>query len=230
MAWADFAVVGVGAVEAGIGAEKASKAKKRAAQLNQTRPKESISPETQEAVSLEASELSRPNNPYGDQDRDFTNSLGAILKGGGDPNSIGSLFSSDNAGRARMATMQEQIRLQKVNNLVSSLRGEGQERQDVFGFNEWAPWADSAQANAQEKQADQSEIYGGINTAVSGLAGYLKTQGPKTPKPANDPFKYSRQYGVTPNPTVASTTTTNINPSVGTWMQPSFTQLNPGNG
>ena len=118
MSWAAVAVAGVGAVETGIGAVKASKARKRAEQLNKTRPKESVSPETQEAVALESSELSKPSNPYGDQDSDFANSLNAILKGGGDPNSIGNLFSSDQAGRGRQAAMQEQIRLAKVNNLV----------------------------------------------------------------------------------------------------------------
>lgn len=230
MSWAAVAVAGVGAVEAGIGAAKASKARKRAAQLNATRPKEAISPETKQSVSLLESELSKPQNPYGDQDRDFTNSLSAILKGGGDPNSIGELFSSDQVGRARMATMQEQIRLAKVNNLVSALRGEGQERQDVFGFNEWAPYADAAQANAAERQSDQSMIYGGINTAVSGLAGYLNNRQPNTRKQSvQQPYSFStgsRTIASTPNADLP----TNINPSADTWMQPTFTPLNTGNG
>lgn len=230
MSWAAVAVAGVGAVETGIGAAKASKARKRAAQLNATRPKESISPETKEAVSLQESELSKPTNPYGDQDRDFTNSLDAILKGGGDANSIGQLFSSDQAGRGRQAAMQEQIRLAKVNNLVASLKGEGQERQDVFGFNEWMPWADASQANAAERQSDQAMVYGGINTAVSGMAGYLNNRQTKTPTPKNqEPYSFStgaRNIATMPN----SDLPTNINPSAGTWMQPSFTPLNTGNG
>lgn len=166
---------GLGVAEAGIGLINKGKANKRAKELAASRPKLQSSPYLKDQLSLAESELSTgmsadAKRAYeSDMDSSLSASLGTITRMGGSPNDVGSVFASNANGRARLAIMKDNLRLNQINNLSRAQEASEEERQKEFQFNDWAPWADAAKANANDKAAATSEIFGGINTAAGGV-------------------------------------------------------------
>jgi hypothetical protein len=173
----------IGLAETAIGMINAGKAKKKAAQLAASRPKYQESPYIKDELSLAESELSTgmsgaASNAYEQGiDRDLSSSLNTILKGGGSVNNVAEVFGQSTQGRQRLALMKENLRLNQVNNLVRAQQDSTEQREKAFQFNQWAPWADQSQANAQARTAAQGQIMSGINTIGSAGMGYLNKVG-----------------------------------------------------
>ena len=183
MAAVAIGTAAVGIAEFGIGASKASKAKKEAAHLEQTRPKASISGQIKDDLSLAESDLSngissKALQAYTEQqDKGMSTGISAIQRMGGSANNIGDLFGKSLEGAGSLAMIQEQSRQQKVANLVRARQSYANEEEKVFEFNEWKPWADEVQANAQAKQAASNMEMAGINTVVSAGTSYAGAKG-----------------------------------------------------
>lgn len=177
-----WAAVAVGVGTAAYGVVKGAKAKKEAKRLAASRPELEASPYLDDQLSLAKSELSSgmsgaAENAYEQGlSRDVSSSLDAILKGGGDVNNVAEIFDRSAVGRQRLALMKENLRLSQIGNLVNAQNAYGNQEQQRFQFNQWAPWADSAQANAQARQGAQNMIWSGVQTAGSGVAGYMQGQ------------------------------------------------------
>lgn len=174
--------VGKGAYEAISGGIAERKAKKEAAHLEQTRPKASISGQIKSDLSLAESELAGGISPqaaraYTEQsDKALGTGVSAIQRMGGGANNIADLFGKSLEGANTLAVLQEQTRQQKVQNLVRARQQYAQEEQKVFEFNEWMPWADKAQANAQKmqqaaqmKQKGIGDIFGAGESFVASM-------------------------------------------------------------
>lgn len=176
--WAAIAVgagtVIYGAVSGGV---KKKKATKEASKLQATRPKLGNSQYAQDQVSLAESELStgvsgKVSQAYEEgADKDFSSSLSAILKGGGDVNNVGDLFSNKEAGRARLSLMQENLRLNQITNLQRAQTNAESDQKQQFEFNNWMPWADAAQGNAQAREQAQGQINNSINSGIAAIGG-----------------------------------------------------------
>lgn len=187
MSAAALAVTGaVGLGEAAIGFFKEKSANKEAKKLNATRPKLKDSPYLKDQLSLAESDLSTGMSADAktayeqDIDRDQSSAIGAVTRLGGSPNDVGSVFAKGENGRQRLAIMKDNMRLNNINNLVRAQDASEEQRQKEFQFNEWAPWADAAQANAGQKAAGQSEIFSGLNTAAGGAMKFAATENSNT--------------------------------------------------
>lgn len=164
-------------IQTGIGAANKKAANKEAEELKRTRPQYAISPEATSELSLAESELqqglgSRAERAYEmASDRGLSNSLSAILKGGGNVNSIGDLYGQQDEGRQRLAMLNENARLNQINSLISADRNMTEQRDKGFMYNQDQWWKNDAQANASAKQGADQQIWSGINGAVSSGAG-----------------------------------------------------------
>lgn len=156
-----------------VGLFNKSKANKEAAKLAATRPKYVESPYYKDALKLAESEVStgmsgEAKNAYEQGiDRNLSTSLSAIMKSGGTPNNVAEVFDVASQGRQRLAMMKDSLRLNQINNLVKTQELNTQEREEAFQFNQWAPWADAAKANAGARTEAESQIWGGLSSIGS---------------------------------------------------------------
>lgn len=163
-----------GLATSAIGLINAGKTKREAERLAASRPDYEISPLVDQDLSLAQSELANgmsnaAERAYKDLDNgQFSSSIGAILKSGGGANSIGAIYGNSQDGRLKLAQMEDQFRLRKMDTYLRQSERKQQEEQTQWQVNEYAPWADKAQANAQARQNAQSQIWGGIGTFASG--------------------------------------------------------------
>jgi hypothetical protein len=187
-------VIGLG--EAAVGFVDSEKAAKRAKELAATRPKLAPSPYTKDQISLAESELSTGMSGAAktayeqDMDKSLSTSLGTSLRMGGTPNNVGSIFANSAEGRARLAIMKDNLRLSQIRNLYEAQGTSEEEREKEFQFNEWAPWADESQANAQAKATGQSEIFSGLSTAAGGAMRF--GEGQQATKQQNQYFQFQK--------------------------------------
>lgn len=165
-----------GLAQTTVGLINAAKAKKEAKQLARSRPKYAIPDDAQRELDLSESELgtgglsARAENAYNQlNNRQFSSSLDATLRMGGSPSQVSDIFDSSEAGRLRLAQLNDEIRLQKINNLISSRRYMNEQKDKQFEFNEWMPFADRMKANDEARRGAEEQIWGGIGTA--GAAG-----------------------------------------------------------
>jgi hypothetical protein len=167
----------LGAAQAAVGFINAKKTKKEAARLAATRPKLQASPYLADQLSLAQNELQSGMSGAAERayeeglSRDTSSSLDAILKGGGDINNVAEIFDRSAVGRQRLSLMKENLRLSQINNLVNAQTASENQRQQMFQFNEAAPWFDAARANAQGRQKAQDMIWGGLQTVASSVMG-----------------------------------------------------------
>lgn len=149
------------------------KVKKEADLLATTRPKYQVQPEFAEDVSLASSELS--NGMSADAKRAYdnatagaqSNSVSALLKGGGDVNDIGAIYGSGESGRENLSTMRDAIRQNNITNLISARTAMAQEKDTQWQVNELDPWKDKAEANATARENADKEIWGGLGSLAS---------------------------------------------------------------
>lgn len=167
----------LGVAQTVTGLINAKKTKREAARLAATRPKLEASPYISDQLSLAQSELQSGMSGATERayeeglSRDTSSSLDAILKGGGDINNVAEIFDRSAVGRQRLALMKENLRLSQINNLVNAQTAAENQRQQMFQFNQFAPWADASRANAQGRQKAQDMIWGGLQTVASSVMG-----------------------------------------------------------
>ena len=164
----------LGAIQAGISLINAGKAKREAKELARTRPKREISPMYGKNLSLVESELAggmsqAAESAYTNQLNKTTSaSLSAILRGGGDVNNVADIFAGGEEGRQRLALMEDQLRLTQVGNVIKARDQMGEETDKNFLFNDWMPWADKSQANADARKTANEGIWSGLGTLAGG--------------------------------------------------------------
>jgi hypothetical protein len=170
---------GIGVAKAVTGLVNRDKARKEAKELEATRPKYSIDNIFQQNLDLAESEAStglsaNAENAYNLlQDKQFSSSLDAILKSGGTATNVAEVYGQGQEGRLRLAQLSDQTRLSKINNLMRSRESLAGERDKEFEFNEWRPWADKAQANAEARRGADEQIWSGLQTAGSSAMQYF---------------------------------------------------------
>lgn len=185
-----FPLIAMAALAAGsaiAGGIKASKAKKEAARLAASRPELSVSPYVTDQIRLAESELSRGRTSASQTamgealDRDFSSSIDAVLRGGGSLGNIADIYGADVEGRSRMAMMEDNLRLQQIQNLMAA-QGTGENfRQQQFQFNQFAPWADQAQAASAARAAGNQQMWNGISSLGQSVGGLLNKGAWNTP-------------------------------------------------
>ncbi len=222
------------AVQAGLGLVKTvdsfikeGQAKKIAKQLELSRPKLGRDALTDENLAFAKSELAngmsaRAERAYTDlNDSQFSNSLSAILKGGGNLNSIGDIYGNNQEGRLKLALMQDQLRTNQINQKVNASKAVSDRNDQMFLYNEDAPWKDKAQANANALQGAENGIWQGLNTV--GSAAMQFGQDKKEENQFNSKMDYyNKLLGTTPTAPTAPTNNSNngggfIDPSEIVW-------------
>lgn len=105
-------------------------------------------------------------------------SIDAILRGGGDANSISNLASNTQNQLNNTAIYDDKARLANLQNLQSARARVSASRDKAYQVNQYQPWANRAQAISQQLQGSQNMINSGINTFSQGLtAGIAGQQG-----------------------------------------------------
>lgn len=118
-------------------------------------------------------------------DRLTTASLEAVLRSGGDPNLAGSIYDMGLDNLSKFALAEDEARLKNIAVYMDANTAKAKEDDLNFQINEYAKWADTAQAAAKLSAEGTSEIAGGLGTAfsaaVSGIqAGTNPTSGGMT--------------------------------------------------
>lgn len=220
---ADIVQAGVGLGEGVVGLINAAKTKQIAGQLAANRPQYQISPLTGQDLSLAKSDLANgmsdsASRAYNDlNNAQFSSSIGATLRDGGDVNDIGSIYGSNQDGALKLAQMKDQLRLQNVNNYLKTSQNMQDAEQTQWQVNKFAPWQDKVQANAAARQAAQQEISNGLNAFGSGIGNAGNAVSEKNaysiPTYSNNADYNSRGYATgvpSNNPTTYLTGATNL--------------------
>ena len=113
-------------------------------------------------------------------DRGLSSTIDAIIKGGGDINSIGKAQQGYLDGLSRLSLADDAMRLQNINNFLTQQRRiSDMQRQDFtsqFQVNEYAPFADKMAAAAQLRTQGQQMTNAGINTAGNAIGSHAQYQ------------------------------------------------------
>lgn len=169
----------LGAAQTAVSLINAHKAKVAAKELERTRPKRQTSPLIGQNLSLAESELaggmsSAAETAYNNaMDRQQAGSLSALLRGGGDVNSVSDIYASGEEGRQRLSMLTDQLRLKQIDNVVSARNMSADEADKNFLFNQWALWADKSQANAKAREGADKGIWSGLNTVAGAATNFL---------------------------------------------------------
>lgn len=169
-----------GIAKAISGGVNSAKTKKIAKELERTRPEYEISELAKDDLSLAESELSSGGlsstalNAYNNlNNKQFSSSLGAILRGGGSVNNVADVFGETEDGRLRLALMSDQMRLNQINNVMKAREMYREQQDKEFQINKFAPWKDKQVANAQARQQAQNQLWGGIDTVAGAAMSYF---------------------------------------------------------
>jgi hypothetical protein len=193
----------LGAAQVVTGLLKGGKAKREAERLKGMRPKLESSEFIDDQLSLAQSELASGMSGAAETayeeglSRDISSSLDAILKGGGDINNVAEIFDRSATGRQRLSLMKENLRLNQIQNLVNAQGAAENQRKEMFQFNDWAPWADAAQANAKARQGAENMLWSGLQTVGGAATGFL--QGQQAQSDFNNYFSSTSPNSTSPN-------------------------------
>lgn len=169
----------LGLAKAGYGAYQTSNAKKLASQnafpdyvipsqfydnvgLLQDRAQEGISQDT-------LAFLAQQNQ------QNLAASTNAILQGGGSVNNIAALYQGNQAQNAQLAQLDEQLRLQNVNNLIESRKELAGQELYKWKINKFDRWRDKATAAAMLGAQGQKNIMGGLDSLGSAAVGMAQS-------------------------------------------------------
>lgn len=166
------AAVGLAQTVTGIVNNK--KLKKEEKELERTRPKYQVSELVQQDLDQAESEVgglsSRAMTAYNLlQDKQFSSSIGAILRGGGSVNNVADVYSESDEGRQRLALLNDQFRANQIQNLSRRRDRMLEETDKAFLYNIDAPWKDKARRVAKGREEAQRDIWGGLKT-IGGIA------------------------------------------------------------
>lgn len=109
----------------------------------------------------------------------------AILRGGGDANSIGNAYNKYETGINNQAIYDDQARMQHLSNLQGEFHRMSAQKDKQWQINQYAPWANKAQAIGQQLTGGQNMMMAGINTlgsaATTAANGYFGRVKPLQP-------------------------------------------------
>ncbi len=165
--------IGLGLYKTIKGLSDEEKTKNIAEQLGKTRPKLGRDRLADENLALTKSDLAQGQSAKAEAaykditDRDLSSSLSAILKGGGNLNSIGDIYGSKEEGRQRLSLMKDNLRLTQIQNEINASKAVSERNDQQFQFNEWMPWADKTQANAAAREQAAKSVDTGLQTVGS---------------------------------------------------------------
>lgn len=220
--------IALGAAKLATDLVNKKKAKDEAGRLQRTRPEREISPYYGQNLSLVESELApgldaATQQAYNNMlQKQQSESIGAILRGGGSVNNVADVFAASEEGRQRLALVRQQARLNQINNVLKAREMSAEEADKNFIFNKWMPWADKAQATAQARKSADAGIWSALDTIGGGLN--LALEGGLTDKTNSSGFEDSYDYGVDrplhspsllPNPNSFNTNLGRPSPSSG---------------
>jgi hypothetical protein len=182
--------VTAGIIQGGIGAVKligsmigGGKAKREARKLEKSRPVKSMSQQVVKNLAFAESDLAQggfgaaAESAYNDaSDRSMAAAIGASNKSGAYTN-IGEIYDSSEEGAQRLAMMSEQLRVAKIQQLAKARGDMAEEERALFEFNQWMPWADKAQANAEARKAASAGKDAGLGMLMAGAATVAKAGG-----------------------------------------------------
>jgi len=192
--------VALGAVQIVDSFEKEKKLKEEAAKLERTRPIRKTSQFTKDSLALTESEMangmsSAAEKSYNDSvDRGLSSSISAMLKSGGNVNSIGEIYGATEQGRQNLDIMQDQMRLNQLQNVLKSYDEMANEEEKNWMVNLYGPYKDKLQAIGEQRKNAAQQRVAGMNTMGSGLMGaiggdkkltdFFNTQSDNTPNVA----------------------------------------------
>lgn len=201
MSWIGSAISGgVGLAEAISGAVNKNKTTAEAARLEKSRPKIQRDPLTDQNLALVKSDLAngmsaKAATAYDNAvDREFSSSLSSILKGGGDVNSIGDIYTGNEEGRQKLATMRDNLRLNQIKDvLAQSERADERNYVTPWQVNEFGPWADKTAANSDARMAADKRMWDGITELAT--SGMQYAQNKHEENMLNPEKKFKERYG-----------------------------------
>lgn len=163
-------------VKMGVDANKEANLKHEAKELEKNRPKLRKDVNAQNNLNLVESDLangmsSKAETAYNDiVDREFSSSLGSILRGGGDVNSIGSLYGANEEGRQKLAIMKDNLRLNQIKTVLDqSDYVDKRNYISPFQINEYQPFQDKAAAIGTARGQAAKATNDDTNTFVSSI-------------------------------------------------------------
>lgn len=170
-----IAALAIGAGIAIYGAVKKNQDAKKAA--NNIRPTYDIPQEEYDSERLAESQagngMSASSRQYyqNQADQGLSGTTDAILRGGGDANSIGNAYGNYEKGINSLAVYDDQARMSHLQNLQNSYLRMSADKDKKWQINQYGKWADTAQALAAKQAGDQQTISSGIGIAGQGIGG-----------------------------------------------------------
>lgn len=178
----------VGAVGAGLaiyGAVKKAQAEKAAKANLANRPNYQPVPEDDSELNLaesqantgmsDASRQSMQNNA----ENGLASSENAIMRNGGDANSISAAYDNYQQGIGRNAIYDDQARQQHIQSLLAVQNQYNQQRRSdndkLFQVNQYAPWADRQQLYSSQIAGGQQTMQQGIGIASNAASTYVNS-------------------------------------------------------
>lgn len=167
--------VALGAVQIVDSFIKDKQLKKQAAEAEKNKPIKQTSQFDKDALALAESEMangmsSAAEKAYNDSvDRGLSSSISAMLKSGGNVNSIGEIYGATEQGRQNLAVMQDQMRLTQLQNVMKSYDKMASEEEKNWMVNLYAPYKDKLQAIGEQRKNVAQQRVAGMNTMGSGL-------------------------------------------------------------
>lgn len=174
-------MAGVGGIESLIGSKNKNDA--AAAAKANVMPKYNIPQTEWDNLSLSENRAGQGMSSSAKQaytqnaDRGLSSTIAGVLAGGGDVNTIGSAYDSYLNNTGNMAIYDDKTKLQNLMSLIQSRERISNDLDKQYQINERAPWADKAQALAQQQAAGNQTMWNGVNTALGGLAGFAQGMG-----------------------------------------------------
>jgi len=97
-------------------------------------------------------------------ERGLSSSIDAILKGGGSVNNIADIYDNFQGGISKLSLVDEEMRAKHVADMIAQNREMAGETEKKWQINEFAPYADKAQAAATLAKQGSDNLWKGINT------------------------------------------------------------------
>lgn len=121
----------------------------------------------QEGMTDAAKQAYKQNVEHG-----LTAAISAITNNGGSVNNIGDLYGTYQEGIGRMSIVDDEMRARNAQVLMGANKDDADADDKAWQVNEWAPYADTAQAAAAMAKQGNDNIWKGVNTVVGAGINY----------------------------------------------------------
>lgn len=172
----------------------AQKRKADAAAKANVMPEYKIPQYEQQALALEESRAGQGMSDAarealrGNTDRALGTTIDAMLRSGGSANAIGSAAAGAQAQLNQLAVYEDQARIANLSRLQAMRARMSANMDKAYQINQYAPWANRAQAIAQQQAGAQNMFMSGMNTLSQGVLGLAGTVGASGQKPEAVPY------------------------------------------